>query len=170
MRTFTKFNRHWSPFVASFATVFIFWGLTPSQAGIFATSAVNQTSSLPMAYSTARISLEQQAESLSARSATSVSSILWLNETLQPFMTRDAMLAPFGPLSDSNSIPEGTWTGNTWQYYVDVSCEDAIVWKRNDAYWLNSTWGCSYTAPTLRTRAILNETNENKIFDALYVG
>ena len=123
-----------------------------------------------MAYSTSHLSLDQQAESLSAKSATSVSSILWLNETLQPFMTRDAMLAPFGPISENADSVRGFWTSETWQYFANVSCEDAIVWKKNDAYWLNSTWGCSYTAPSLRTRAVLHETNEAKIFDTLYVG
>ena len=107
--------------MASFATVFVFWGLTPSQAGIFASSAVNRTTTILMAHSTSHLSLAQQAGSLSSQSANSVSSIRWLNETLQPYMTRDAALAPFGPLDTTVSSKEGLWTGDTWQYFANVS-------------------------------------------------
>lgn len=155
--------------MASFATVFVFWGLTPSQAGIFASSTVNRTTTISMAYSTSHLSLAQQAGSLSSKSANSVSSILWLNETLQPYMTRNAALAPFGPLGTSVSSEKGLWTGDTWQYFANVSCEPAIVYKNGDSYWLNSTWGCSTTAPSLRSRAVSNQS-EAKVFDTLYVG
>jgi len=85
-------------------------------------------------------------------------------------MTRTAMLAPFGAVSDTVSSQRGVWTGNTWQYFANVSCEEAAVWKWDDSYWLNSSWGCSYSAPTLRSPAILEKADANKIFDTNHVG
>ena len=123
-----------------------------------------------MAYSTSHLTLEQQIGSLSAKSANSVSSILWLNETLQPYMRREAMLAPFGPVSEAVSPLRGTLTAQTWQYFANVSCEKAAVWKWDNSYWLNSSWGCSYSAPTLRSPAILDKADERKIFDTNHVG
>lgn len=164
--------RHWGPFIASIATVFVFWGLTPTQSGIFATATVNRTESGLMAYSDVFVPLDQQVAGLSATSANSVSSILWLNETLQPFMAAGAMLAPFAPVSSSfgEQQEQGRWTSETVQYFANVTCEEAIIWDQGEVVRLNSTWGCSYNAPSLRTPGSVNDTDNTKVFDARYIG
>jgi hypothetical protein len=161
---------HWSVFTASIATVFVFWGITPTQAGIFAIDTLNKTIDLPMARSTSYLSLSEQKDTLSAQSAHSVSSIMWLNETLQPFMSRDYLLAPFGPsTTSSTNVASGNWTGNTYKYSVDVNCETPVPYNSSDGTTrVNSTWGCHFGLPAPRRGS--NNTDLSKIFDTLYVG
>ncbi|QDS69130.1 hypothetical protein FKW77_010376 [Venturia effusa] len=162
-------SRHWSVFTASLATVFVFWGITPTQSGIFATDTLNKTIEMPCLRSSSHLSLSQQANTISAKSAQSVTSIMWLNETLQPFMTRDYMLAPFGPARKLNSsYQSGNWTGTTMKYSVDVNCEIPISWVLNGRSMVNSTWGCKFPLPN--PRVVSDAGNATKLFDTLYVG
>lgn len=122
-----------------------------------------------MARSTQLLSLETQQNTLSAQAAQSVSSIMWLNETLQPFMTRDFVLAPFGPSMTSGlDSNEEIWLGNTTLYSVNVTCEPALPSHNyvNETI-TNNTWGCSFVMPPPRTVPC---SNSSKIYDTLYVG
>lgn len=68
--------------------------------------------------------------------------IAWLNETLRPFMTRDGMLAPFGPVEDGKNLKLGeTWTAQTRLYSVDINCQDGI---ETTDYTYKSDNGCDY--------------------------
>jgi hypothetical protein len=141
-------SRHWAVLVGSLATVLTSWGLTPVQAGIFATSTVNVTNNVSMMRSTTYLAVSQQASSLSAQSAYSVANILWLNETLPPYMNREFIVTPFGLLDKtekpSASITE-SWTSTSVRYGVNITCEEPMKWRNqilNETY-LNSTWGCS---------------------------
>jgi hypothetical protein len=119
--------------------------------------------------STSYLSLSQQSNTLSAKSAHSVANIMWLNETLQPFMTRDYILAPFGPLNDSKSTANhGNWTASTLKYSVDVNCETPIYWSSISRPMVNSTWGCHFLLPV--PRVLADDRNATKLFDTLYVG
>jgi hypothetical protein len=163
--------RHWSVFSASIATVLVFWGLTPTQAGIFATTTVNQTFTVPMAKSTGFLSLDQQRETLSAESVYSATNILWLDESLPPYMTRDFLLAPFGPTNDAAlqiSASSETWTSVTERYGVNTTCETPIPWISDGVNYINSTWGCHFPPPPPRT--ISDSNNTNDVFDTLYIG
>lgn len=94
---------------------------------------------------------------------------MWLNETLQPFMTHDYIFAPFGPLNGLNTtMNSGTWSGQTLKYSVDVTCETPIAWTKFNIPMINSTWGCQFPVPT--PRAVSDDRNATKIFDTLYVG
>lgn len=145
------------------------WGVTPAQSGIFAIEFVNRTFEIPMAKSTQFLSLEQQRNTLSAQAAQSVAIILWLNEALQPFMTRDFVLALLGPtVANTAAGEEEIWIGNTQLYAVNVTCEAAV----SSPNYLNQTvsnniWGCSFILPPPRT---IPSSNNSKIFDTLYVG
>jgi hypothetical protein len=158
-------------FSAAIATVVVVWGITPSQAGIFATDTiVIRNSTIPFTRSTSYTPLSQQKDSLSSQSAESVAAIMWLNETLPPFMTPDFVLAPFGPLETGfgNQTSE-LWTGFTQRYSVNISCEEPIPWNNTvtGIMSINNTWGCSFMLPPART---LPSTNDSKVFDTLYVG
>ncbi|KAF2437075.1 hypothetical protein EJ08DRAFT_623554 [Tothia fuscella] len=162
---------HWSVFSASIATVVVFWGLTPTQAGIFGTDTVNRTFTVPMARSTRYLSLDQQQNTLSAQSAHSATNILWLNESLPDYMTRDFILAPFGPASKAKNQKvelSETWTGETQRFGVNITCEEPIPWFSNEVNYINSTWGCHFSVPPPRTIEDYNDTS--KIFDTLYIG
>jgi hypothetical protein len=169
---YTDDKRHWSVFSASIATVLVFWGITPSQAGIFATdTSVVRTTAIPFVRSTSYLSLSQQKESLSSQSAHSVAAIMWLNETLQPFMTPEFVLAPFGARDQldqeiGNRTSE-VWSGFTQRYSVNITCEEPVTWNDTGIISINSTWGCSFLLPPART---LPSTNDSKVFDTLYVG
>lgn len=167
--TTLTYLRHWPVFTASIATVFVFWGITPTQSGIFATDTLNQTMNMDSLRSSSHLSLLQQANTLSAKSAQSVVSIMWLNETLQPFMTRDYMLAPFGPPGDLGATYQsGNWTGTTLKYSVDITCETPIVWNKGSIPMINSTWGCKFPLPI--PRVVADDNNATKLFDTLYIG
>ncbi|KAF2403009.1 hypothetical protein EJ06DRAFT_506154 [Trichodelitschia bisporula] len=162
---------HWTVFSASLAVVFIFWGLTPAQSGIFATNAnVTKSMDVPVLMSTSLLSADQQGKGFPAASATSASNIMWLNETLPQFTTNQYFLAPFGTSFDANRANPGldgtVLTGNTRKYSVDVNCEPAIN-AGNYSEDLKSSWGCSFTHPAIRTYP---NANASKIFDSLYIG
>lgn len=161
-------HSHWAVFIASIATVFVFWGITPTQSGIFATDTLNKTLVMDSFQSTSLLSLSQQGETFSAKSAQSVASIMWLNETLPPFMTKEYILAPFGPSVDFNvTARNGNWTASTLKYSVDVTCEAPISYLRYGRPMVNSSWGCSFRLPlpTLTTN-----NNATKIFASVYAG
>lgn len=161
-------NRHWTVFTASIATVFVFWGITPTQSGIFATNTLNKTVEMASMRIMPPLSLSQQDETFSAKSAQSVVSIMWLNETLPPFMTREYVLAPFGPPEGSNLASQGgNWTSSTLKYFVDVDCETPIAWISDGSPMVNSTWGCSFQLPL---PDITTPPDATKIFSTMYAG
>ena len=116
--------------------------------------------------------LQEQGSTISASAATSVSNILWLNETLQPWMSRDFMLAPFS-ISGNQDIGTavGNWTASTLLYSVNVTCEEAVPYSYNSVTYSNSSWGCNYLLPVLRAGAAdATNLDDTKLFDVLYVG
>lgn len=121
--------------------VLILWGLTPLQSGIFATETVTRTSQLPMTLSTDFASLSEQDKSLTSSYVQSVYNIAWLNETLQPFMSREAMLAPFGISQQPLVETAENWTATTLLYSVDLNCEIGSL--DNGTLWRSNT-GCKH--------------------------
>jgi hypothetical protein len=122
------------------------WGLTPIQAGIFATGSVNLTDHVTITTSTSFTPATDQKSSVSAQMAQSVSSILWLNETLPPFMTREFAVAPFTFVRQSKNKTGQTPSsilGHTTRYGVNISCETPTPWLNGEVSFQNSTWGCS---------------------------
>lgn len=160
-------HKHWSVLSASTITILVFWGLTPTQAGIFATRMVTITGEVPGSYSNQYVPLDQQGN-LTAIYAQSVYNIAWLNETLPAFMTKNYVLGDFGPVDETgDNAMNATYTGPSQLYSVDLSCEDATVWNRSGSYYYNSSQGCSFAAPRYRPLGGNDTTNP---FDALYVG
>ncbi len=149
-------------FVASFGVVLIFWGLTPTQAGLFATETITRSFPVTSVRSTSFLSLSQQETQLDATYAQSVFNIAWLNETLPRFMSRDYMLAPFEVQTGTAALETSElWTGRTMLYSVNVTCEAAI---RTETPSYVSSNGCDYFIPITLTDG--KETE----FATLYVG
>jgi hypothetical protein len=69
--------------------------------------------------------------------------VAMLNETLQPYSTRNYTLAPFKPL-DSAFQNDGTWTAPTTLYSLDMQCEEASQSLSNGFTIFASKTGCSY--------------------------
>jgi hypothetical protein len=124
---------------------------------------------MPFSQSTYTTPVAQQNNSISSFSAHSVMNILWLNETMPPFMSRVAMYHPFGPLSVPQSTEaEETWTGTTQRYIADIDCEEPSLWQLEqlDPY-VNSTWGCSYPVPDITG---LSNNSDPRSFELKYIG
>lgn len=161
-------RRHWSVFLSATAVLLIFFGLTPTQAGIFAVRTVTMEKNIELYPAKPYIPLEQQGN-LSAAYAQSVHNIAWLNESLPPFMTKDYILEAFGPAELlSAEHPNQYISGNTTMYSVDIACE-VPTWYNNSIgiVYANSSNGCSYKPPVFRPVA---NNNTEKPYDAMYVG
>ncbi|KAK4621941.1 hypothetical protein CLAFUW4_06852 [Fulvia fulva] len=163
-------SKHWSVLSASSIMIMIFWGLTPTQAGIFAVRTVAVEGPAFGSYSIIYTPLGEQGN-LSSTYAQSVYNIAWLNETLPPFMTKDYVLSPFAPFAElPGYASNANYTGNTTLYSIDVSCEDAMPWNKTGIWYYNTTTaspGCSFYAPPYRPSGG-NDTS--KPYDAMYAG
>lgn len=166
-------HRHWCVLSASVVMMLVFWGLTPMQAGIFATRTVTIDEALVGTQSTGYTPLEDQGN-MSTIYAQSVYNIAWLNESLPAFMTTEYALSPFGyaqaRVVDSENV---TFTSRTTKYSVDVSCTGVTLWDdpEDTSLWqyqrYNSTNGCSFRTPTYRPSG---GTDINKLYDMTYTG
>jgi hypothetical protein len=147
--------------------------LVPLQAGIFAVETIHRTSSTPFLRSTNFVPAIEQKDVVSSRYIHSAHGIIWLNETLPPYMTRDYVLAPFKPqgMGLEQYGKNETWTANTTLYSLDVHCETpkleqgAPNWKYNGSeYVLSGTYSQQYTStsgcklPFSYYRMVGNET------------
>jgi hypothetical protein len=71
---------------------------------------------------------DDQTAKITGRYVQSAHGIIWLNETLPPYMTRDYVLAPFKPQEDGNdSANNSTWSLDTTLYSLDMKCETPTV-------------------------------------------
>ncbi|KAJ9659540.1 hypothetical protein H2201_007289 [Coniosporium apollinis] len=159
-------RRHWPVFSASTAMILVFWGVTPFQAGIFATDPVIRSFPVPMSRATRHLTLEQQETALTSTYVQSAFNIAWLNETLPPYMSRDYVLEPFGPSAEANRMENSeTWTAATRLFSVDVACERAE--ETEDVY--ITSRGCEYFKPDPPRGEGENVTLANE-WSTLYIG
>lgn len=165
---FTAFRRkHWSVCSASIIMILVLWGLTPTQAGMFAVRNLHIQEEVTGTHSTSYTPIERQGN-WTSNYAQSVYNIAWLNESLPPFMTKDYILDAFrpseGPKLDSSNT---TYTGHTNLYSVDLSCHQALLWNNSGIMTYNSTGGCNFGAPPYRP---VGGNDTSKPFDTLYAG
>lgn len=101
------------------------WGIVPIQAGIFSTETIRLSSEAMFAQSTGYLPASEQNEDMDSQYIYSTHGIIWLNESLPPFMTRDYALAPFRPLEADVTVnhENQTWTSSTTLYSLDIDCE-----------------------------------------------
>ncbi|KAF1847952.1 uncharacterized protein K460DRAFT_363966 [Cucurbitaria berberidis CBS 394.84] len=179
-------NRHWAVFWAGTSMLFITWGVVPFQAGIFATETILRTTPAVFSRSLDFIPASKQKATLTNRYVHSSHGIIWLNETLPPYMTRDYVLAPFKLQEAETALAVNqTWTSDTTLYSLDMKCEVPMVQVRKDEYnrfsseYVSSN-GCS--SPTDLATSFGNETigpkpslhgqsvYDTKEFASLYIG
>src|SRR5262245_36696799 len=96
-----------------------------------------------MQVSTSLLPLDKQANLVSLNFTYSAYGIMYLNESLPPYMARDFILAPFRPSTGGSAGVNGTWTARTRLYSVDMKCEVA---GSNDTYYTSSD-GCAVPKP-----------------------
>ncbi|EKG18932.1 hypothetical protein MPH_03816 [Macrophomina phaseolina MS6] len=179
-------RRHWPVFWASLCVVLVFWGVTPFQAGIFATETIKKQLPEKVLVSTGFLPVSQQRTEMTANFTYSAFGITWLNETLPPFMTPQYVLAPFKLERNSSGVAYSSEnvTANTRLYSVDIKCENATIFTpKNESevmdfpslapsYYISTT-GCRVPRPYGPTG---NDTmggvgvEEVKKYTSLYAG
>ncbi|RYN51103.1 hypothetical protein AA0118_g10587 [Alternaria tenuissima] len=126
-------SRHWAVFWASLCFVFVTWGVVPLQAGIFATETITRTSAATFARSDGFMPASKQIHNIDGRYIQSAHGIIWLNETLPPYMTRDYVLAPVQPKDVVSDLASNlTWTSDTMLYSLDMKCETPTIKVKNE--------------------------------------
>jgi hypothetical protein len=141
-------HKHWPVLVGSVTFMLVAMSLTPFQAGLFAVRAVTFSRDSVSQYATGYTPTSKQVD-LNPVSAQYAYNIAWLNETLPPFMTREFMLASFGPTGsrDVSSHEKSNFTGSTTLYSVDVTYEPSQD-TRYESYELS---GQNYTSQSYRS-------------------
>jgi hypothetical protein len=177
--------------------MFVTWGVVPIQAGIFSTETIQLSSESVFRESTGFIPASEQSDKVGGSYIYSAHGIIWLNETLPPYMTRDYALAPFELQDVDETLDKGhrTWTSRTTLYSLDMECETPGVKVQDElqmssgfnfapttvqtSQWVSSN-GCGF--PTSYYTSIGNETigpNPNmgnnsaydtKEFGSIYIG
>ncbi|KAF2743243.1 hypothetical protein M011DRAFT_461863 [Sporormia fimetaria CBS 119925] len=169
-------DRHWAVFWASTAIVVVTWGLVPVQAGIFTTEAVSHVSKNIALVSTGFMHADVQNTTLNARHLHSAHNIVWFNESLPPYMTREYALAPFKMAHGTVpvSVVNETWTAPTRLYSVDIDCEEAhmSLTPEEIPYWHGDN--CSTNAMSVGNNTIGDGLGsmgmEHKEFASHYIG
>ncbi|KAF9691447.1 hypothetical protein EKO04_010599 [Ascochyta lentis] len=166
-------KKHWTVFWASTCIVCVTWGVVPFQAGIFSSETIRLSSAVEFSHTTGFIPASEQSEKVDSRYIHSAHGIIWLNETLPPYMTRDYALTPFQPqeIEQKRNGSHRTWTSTSTLYSLDMNCETPGVKVQDEqqissgfnfapttvqtSQWISST-GCGF--PTSYYKAIGNET------------
>jgi hypothetical protein len=135
-------RRHWPVVISASALLLVGMGLTPLQAAMFATETVTKSSTEPVLFSNHRMSIGEQEAQITANYTYSVANIVWLDERLPPFMTREAAFTPFKLAELQTMHNDESLTGATTAFSVDVTCEPAI---RDDVEEIvSSSHGCRF--------------------------
>jgi hypothetical protein len=135
-------RKHWPVVISASTLLLVGMGLTPLQAAMFATETVTKSSAEPMLLSNRRLSILEQEAQITANYTYSVANIIWLDEQLPPFMTREAAFTPFKLAELETMQNDESLTGATTAFSVDITCESAV---RNDVdKILTSSHGCRY--------------------------
>jgi hypothetical protein len=130
----------------------------PLQAAIFSKGTATQSYPQAFAISEKFIPSSQQADATGIGFAQTAYGILQLNDTLQPFTTRDYALAPFnapGLAEERNS----SWTANTTLYSMDLQCEEPRRYRGTYGSGYNSSAGCTVETGTFGTEIVGTTSN-----------
>ncbi|KAJ9639924.1 hypothetical protein H2199_006157 [Coniosporium tulheliwenetii] len=179
-------RRHWPVMLASTAIVCVFWGLTPTQAGMFIPALItfNNTAN-PMRVSTDFVPLDKQRTESMTNHTYLAYGINWLGQHTPPYVGPGFAVTPFTPndWAHERTLAE-IWTAPTTQYSVDLTCESATVTIRSDVpddqidlpgnSFYESWNGCVVPRPFgptgNETIAGANAQNGIKQFSAFYTG
>jgi len=135
-------GKHWPVVISASALLLVGMGLTPLQAAMFATETITKSFTEPILLSNHRLSIGEQEAQITANYTYSVANIVWLDERLPPFMTREVAFTPFKLAGLQDMHNDESLTGSTTAFGVDVTCEPAIV---NDVEKVvSSSQGCHF--------------------------
>jgi hypothetical protein len=140
-------RKHWPVVISASALLLVGMGLTPLQAAMFATETVTKSSSEPMLLSNRRLSIVEQEAQITANYTFSVANIVWLDERLPPFMTREAAFTPFKLAGSQAAQTDEFLSAETTSFGVDVTCEPAVLDATEEIHALNSSQGCRVRYP-----------------------
>ena len=140
-------RRHWPVVISASALLLVGMGLTPLQAAMFATETVTKLSSEPMLLSNRRLSIVEQEAQITANYTFSVGNIVWLDERLPPFMTREAAFTPFKLAESHTAQNDELVSAETTSFGVDVTCEPAVLDESEEIHVLTSSQGCRVRYP-----------------------
>jgi len=140
-------RRHWPVVISASALVLVGMGLTPLQAAMFATESITISSSEPISLSNHRLSIGEQEAQITANYTYSVANIVWLDERLPPFMTREAAFTPFELANSHTAQDDELISAETTSFGVDVTCEPAVLDETEEIHVLTSSQGCRVRYP-----------------------
>jgi hypothetical protein len=140
-------RKHWPVVISASALLLVGMGLTPLQAAMFATETVTKSSSEPMLLSNRRLSIPEQEAQITANYTYSVANIIWLDERLPPFMTRDAAYTPFKLAGSHSAQTDEFVSAETTSFGVDVTCEPAVLDESEEIHVWSSSQGCRVRYP-----------------------
>ncbi|KAI9830035.1 MAG: hypothetical protein M1819_005865 [Sarea resinae] len=121
-------RRHWSVFCAGTAMVIIFWVITPLQSAVFSTSTITRSAPILTYTSSKLLPVSAQSDALDGVFLTNTYGILWLDQKLPSFTTKEYVLAPFGNVRFvSDKGLNQTRTAPTLLYSTDLSCHPANI-------------------------------------------
>jgi hypothetical protein len=140
-------RRHWPVVISASALLLVGMGLTPLQAAMFATETVAKSSAEPILLSNYRMSIGEQEAQITANYSYSVANIVWLDERLPPFMTREAAFTPFKLAGSHKTQTDEFISAETTSFGVDVTCEPAVLDETEEIRYLTSSQGCRVRYP-----------------------
>ena len=127
----------WSVVFTGFATILIFWAVTPLISAVFTTANVTSTSVKNATTHLGLLPVGKQARELTTGFMMTAYNEMWLNEDLPQFVMRDGALLPFvldtieGGRSTSDPHPpyalsaNDSWTATTTKYSTTLDCRPA---------------------------------------------
>ena len=113
-------------------TAIVFWGVTPLQSALFITSTVDETTFIKGSLQGNLTLIQHGASNLNLSYLLQAYEVVWLNQSLPSFTTRDAAFMPFtidqpADLSESHSTIEG----QTSMLSTNLQCTSGMVKNRS---------------------------------------
>ena len=120
-------DRHWAVFLAGSIMMLVGWGITPLQSGIFAVTRVIKTSTVHVNTISSLAPLASQVDNLRTELMYKTYGVLWLEEDIPAFTTRDVALVPFTLEDKSGSSAKTKWTSQSTAYSTELTCAPAHI-------------------------------------------
>ena len=120
-------NRHWAVFLAGSITILVGWGITPLQSGIFTVAHIARTTAMHVHSVSSLAPLSSQMDDLQIEFMYKTYGVLWLDEGMPAFTTRDAGLVPFTLEDKPSTNAKAKWTSQSTAYSTELRCTLARV-------------------------------------------
>ena len=116
--------RQWTVLSASIITLFVAWGVTPLQNGIFATNFISLPTVADVVMSTSLLPLADQSSKVGLSVLNDGFSILWLGQNIPAFTTAEYAITPFKAFGTQNLLGSNlSLSAQTTMYSTDLECK-----------------------------------------------